>query len=470
MIEYALNTLVFSLAACGLALVLERLFQDPRDRQWLWRIAVMITALPSFAVALESFGLRLPIAPPLSLDGFDVGLTGQGDTTAGEVAPVAASPLLTSWQLPLGTSLLVLVAGTLIWRLSVAIRAATALSRALRLAAPSPADSDLRAEVIHAARAAGLNRPPHAVAIHTRHSAFVTGIWTGKVHVSQDALSVLTPAERHVILVHECTHIRRGDLIWRRVERAACDLFAWVPPVWFARTRLEALRELACDRDSIDRLGAPAPYARTLIKAARFLTCPAAAAAFNPKGISSMKTRILAMTGPNPRSKPRAIAGFAALSLLTAPLAVAQMTGDATSASSIYTAVVVADAHKISSQFGTRKDPFTEKIAMHKGVDIPAAMGTAITAPAAGVIGHVGSHDGYGNYVKLKVAEDTILIFAQLQEAKVAEGDVIEAGDLIGLMGMSGRATGPHLHFEVLVDGEYVDPTSVEGLMLFPEA
>ena len=133
--------------------------------------------------------------------------------------------------------------------------------------------------------------------------------------------------------------------------------------------------------------------------------------------------------------------------------------------------MVVADAHKISSRFGTRTDPISEKIAMHKGVDIPAELGAPVTAPAAGVVGHVGtSTAGYGNYVKLKVAEDTILIFAQLEEASVAEGDVVQAGDVIGLVGMSGRATGPHLHFEVIVDGENVDPLGVDGLVLFPEA
>lgn len=468
MLEFVLNTLMFSLAATVLALGLERMFHDPRDRQWLWRIAVMVTALPALALALDWLGLRLPIAPPLSLDGFDVGLTG-GGTTGGMAAPTTAE--VSTWRLPVGAILASLMAATLIWRLIVAILAGLALRRALRMAAPTAAGTDLQQEVARAAHTAGLTCPPHAVEIDTRHSAFVTGLQTGTVHVSREAMALLSPAERHMILVHECTHIRRGDLIWRRVERAACDLFAWLPTVWFARARLEELRELACDRDAILRLGAPAPYARTLIKAARFMCPPAAAAAFNVKGKSAMKTRILAMTGPNPRPKPRAMAVLAVLSLALAPLAVAQMTGATSpSGTSIYTSVVLADAHKISSQFGTRNDPFTNKIAMHKGVDIPARMGSAITAPAAGVIGYVGTHAGYGNYVKLKVAEGTILVFAQLQEARVQEGDVVQAGDLIGLVGMSGRATGPHLHFEVIVDGENVDPLGVEGLMLFPES
>ena len=468
MLEFALISLGVSLAALALARGLEFLFRDPRDRQWLWRIALLITALPALAAAMDWLGLRLPIEPVLTLDGFDVGLTGQATGTAGAAA---APAVLTQWSFPIGACLMAGVAGVLIWRAGVALFAAISLSRALKSAAPEPASAELCMEAARAAATAGLLHTPETVEIHSRHSAFVTGLWSGKIHVSREAMAVLTPAERHVILVHECTHIRRGDLIWRRVERAACDLFAWLPPVWFARARLEALRELACDREAIAQLGAPAPYARTLIKAARFLSSPAAAAAFNTKGKQSMKTRILAMTGPKPHSKPRTVAALTALALITAPLAVAQLAGDpASSSASIYTSVVVADAHKISSRFGTRTDPLSDKIAMHKGVDIPAEMGAPVTAPAAGVIGHVGNHDGYGNYVKLKVAEDTILVFAQLKEARVEVGDVVQAGDVIGLVGMSGRATGPHLHFEVIVDGENVDPLGVDGLTLFPEA
>lgn len=468
MLELALMSLGFSLAGLVLARGLELVFRDPRDRQWLWRIALMVTALPVLACALDQLGLSLPIQPVLTLDGFDVGLTGQAAGTAG----VAAAPVaITQWSFPLEACLMAAIAGILVWRAGVAIFAAISLSRALKSAAPEPASAQLCLEATRAAAAAGLLHTPETVEICSRHSAFVTGLWSGRIHVSREAMAVLSPAERHVILVHECTHIRRGDLIWRRVERAVCDLFAWLPPVWFARARLEALRELACDREAIAQLGAPAPYARTLIKAARFLSSPAAAAAFNTKGNQSMKTRILAMTGPKPHSRPRTVAALTALALIAAPLAVAQMSGDATSGSSIYTSVVVADAHKISSRFGTRTDPLSEKIAMHKGVDVPAELGAPVTAPAAGVVGHVGtSTAGYGNYVKLKVAEDTILIFAQLEEASVAEGDIVQAGDVIGLVGMSGRATGPHLHFEVIVDGENVDPLGVEGLMLFPEA
>jgi Zn-dependent protease with chaperone function len=252
MLELTLMSLCFSFAGLALARGLELIFRDPRDRQWLWRIALMVTALPVLACALDQLGLRLPIQPVLTLDGFDVGLTGQAAGTAG----VAAAPVaITGWSFSLEACLMAAIAGVLVWRAGVAIFAAISLTRALKSAAPEPASAQLCLEASRAAATAGLLHTPETVEICSRHSAFVTGLWSGKIHVSREAMAVLTPAERHVILVHECTHIRRGDLIWRRVERAVCDLFAWLPPVWFARARLEALRELACDREAIAQLG-----------------------------------------------------------------------------------------------------------------------------------------------------------------------------------------------------------------------
>ena len=168
MLELALMSLGFSLAGLALARGLELVFRDPRDRQWLWRIALLATALPVLAHALDQLGLRLPIQPVLTLDGFDVGLTGAATGTAG----IAAAPVaITGWSFPLEACLMAGVAGVLVWRAGVAIFAAISLSRALKSAAPEPASAQLRLEATRAAAAAGLLHTPETVEIRSRHSA-----------------------------------------------------------------------------------------------------------------------------------------------------------------------------------------------------------------------------------------------------------------------------------------------------------
>jgi len=114
----------------------------------------------------------------------------------------------------------------------------------------------------------------------------------------------------------------------------------------------------------------------------------------------------------------------------------------------------------MSSQYGHRTDPFTGKQAWHSGVDFAGKDGSEIIAVAAGVITWAGKRDGYGLMVEINHGDGYVTRYAHNKENKVKIGDVVKKSQTIGLMGNSGRSTGPHVHYEVYKHGRAVDPAS----------
>lgn len=114
----------------------------------------------------------------------------------------------------------------------------------------------------------------------------------------------------------------------------------------------------------------------------------------------------------------------------------------------------------MSSRFGRRTDPFTGKIAMHGGVDFAGKEGSDIIAVAAGVVTWSGERSGYGLMVEVNHGKGFTTRYAHNKENLVKVGDVVKKGQIIALMGTSGRSTGHHVHFEVYKNGRAVDPSS----------
>jgi murein DD-endopeptidase MepM/ murein hydrolase activator NlpD len=111
-----------------------------------------------------------------------------------------------------------------------------------------------------------------------------------------------------------------------------------------------------------------------------------------------------------------------------------------------------------TSRFGVRTDPFRGGAAMHSGVDIPGTYASPIYATADGVVGRTGWVGGYGNLVELEHGKGIQTRYGHLSSIMVAPGKKVKRGDLIALMGSTGRSTGNHLHYEVRIDGRAVNP------------
>jgi len=116
------------------------------------------------------------------------------------------------------------------------------------------------------------------------------------------------------------------------------------------------------------------------------------------------------------------------------------------------------DAAYIASSFGWRIDPFNGMLAMHDGLDFPVDVGTPVFAAAGGVVIYAGPHPQYGYLVEIDHGNDFTTRYAHLSRLLVREGEVVQRGSKIAESGSTGRATGPHLHFEVRYRGVAQNP------------
>lgn len=112
----------------------------------------------------------------------------------------------------------------------------------------------------------------------------------------------------------------------------------------------------------------------------------------------------------------------------------------------------------ITSSFGERLDPFSGEGAFHKGVDISTAYGSAILAPADGTVEAAEDENGYGHCVEIDHGHGITTVFGHMASYTVSPGEQVRRGDVIGYVGLSGRSTGPHVHYEVRIHGTPVNP------------
>jgi murein DD-endopeptidase MepM/ murein hydrolase activator NlpD len=115
-------------------------------------------------------------------------------------------------------------------------------------------------------------------------------------------------------------------------------------------------------------------------------------------------------------------------------------------------------AGQLGSMFGWRIDPFTGRSALHTGLDFQANPGTAILAAAGGVVVAQEVHPAYGNMIEIDHGNNLITRYAHASKLWVKKGDLVKRGQKIAEVGTTGRSTGPHLHFEVMVEGVPQDP------------
>jgi murein DD-endopeptidase MepM/ murein hydrolase activator NlpD len=166
-----------------------------------------------------------------------------------------------------------------------------------------------------------------------------------------------------------------------------------------------------------------------------------------------------------PRAQP-ALAALGDLDALQARLAqVEQQIGLVADAASLQNLALMRlptrlpiENAELGSLFGNREDPFTGRQAFHSGLDFAAGPGTVIHAAAGGTVAFAGFKSDYGWVVEIEHGNGLVTRYAHASRLTVKAGAVVMPGDPIAAVGSTGRSTGPHLHFEVLRDGEAIDP------------
>lgn len=117
------------------------------------------------------------------------------------------------------------------------------------------------------------------------------------------------------------------------------------------------------------------------------------------------------------------------------------------------------EGYRLSSNYGMREHPVIGGLRAHKGIDLAAPTGTPIYATADGLVSKAEWFSSYGNFIAIDHGAELETRFAHLSRIAVSSGQRVRKGDLIGYVGSTGRSTGPHLHYEVRVDGQAVDPS-----------
>lgn len=114
---------------------------------------------------------------------------------------------------------------------------------------------------------------------------------------------------------------------------------------------------------------------------------------------------------------------------------------------------------KLTSEYGTRSDPFNGRRRRHKGIDLAGPIGTPIYATADGVVSRARWVGGYGNFVEIEHGGELQTRYGHMSRLAVDANQRVSKGEIIGYMGSTGRSTGSHLHYEVRIAGEAVNPT-----------
>ena len=112
----------------------------------------------------------------------------------------------------------------------------------------------------------------------------------------------------------------------------------------------------------------------------------------------------------------------------------------------------------VTSPFGERVHPIRGESSFHKGVDLAASTGQPVVAAADGFVEYAGPHGGHGNHIQIRHSKIAVTRYSHLQEIVIESGIMVHQGDTIGLAGSTGHSTGPHLHFQLSLNDEDVDP------------
>ncbi|WP_105101580.1 M23/M56 family metallopeptidase [Microbulbifer pacificus] len=356
------------------------------------------------------------------------------------------------WALGAATSLGRLVLGQ--WRLLALVRHGK----------PIPAEGEL-------ARHLGVEDAPKKlklVLVQQRISPFATALPTPTLVFSQWMLDNLSLEQIRLVVRHELEHLAQRDplavlgLQWM----AAVLWFNW-PLKALARLAVNAL-ELGCDEQVLRKENPKRrrAYAEAMLKTLRQTATAHGndpVAAFSTQNQRSFTMRIRHILDGKLGARKRsnrvlwaATLGGALLLSLQPQLALADKVAEVF----IHP---LPDA-KVTSSFGMRpwpiKDAEHNKKRLHKGVDLSAPRGTQVQVPKAGVVTFSGTKGASGEVIIIDHGNGTETLYAHLDKRLVNKGEKVVQGQVLGLVGSTGKATGPHLHWELHQDGEVIDPAS----------
>ena len=279
-----------------------------------------------------------------------------------------------------------------------------------------------------------------------------------------------------VVIAHELAHIKRGDDLWLRLLNLVRAAYFFHPAAWVSIRQCNHERERLCDHMVMQTGAITAKrYGGGLLVVLRLQLQPARGmAALGPRARQiESRLRSLGSYKKNPVKPLWITALMVGLGLFLLPMATVpasnQEPGDVQGAADQPNGFLhPLPSGRLTSEFGLRRTPFSEQKQHHRGIDLAAPLGQPVRAPADGVVTEATTqyHKGktYGTVVIIDHGQQRQSFFSHLHSLAVTKGQRVERGTPIGTVGNTGQSTAPHLHFEIWLEGEAVDPLPlIEG-------
>lgn len=334
-----------------------------------------------------------------------------------------------------------------------------------------------------------INRPVFIVSSSIPKIPFTIGTIRPKIYIPENILQQRDNKILEPIIAHEMAHVKRYDDLFIRLQSLVQIIYFFHPVVWITTSRMNLARECLCDQLvlSKERLKL-STYAHGLLQVLKMNTIDESKLVLLPalgNHKNKLKTRFQKMKGENGMKKSTLVfsaIGIAIIALTVLPMAEETVSksnttiaSDSQGSSTKKAGMVlkygdnkvkhlkeIVGEGAISLRFGKTKHPFKEGVYDHKGLDIKAKLGSAINSFADGTVVKTNSdyepNKGAGKYITLQHTDGIQTRYTHLNEIFVTEGQTVKAGEQIAKVGSTGMSTGPHLHFEVIKDGERVNP------------
>lgn len=325
-----------------------------------------------------------------------------------------------------------------------------------------------------------IRRPVRLVSSNDFHQPFTLGSRRPAIFLPAALLQQPDAAVIEPVIAHELAHIRHHDDFWLQMQRLVQIVYFFFPLAWLAGRRISAARERLCDQAVLNQgKVSRRSYGRSLLAVLQLGAGTAQPAATVP-GFSNagrqMRRRLQAILyAPNSGLSRRSAAGLALLAgMVLLPLAPVPARLTAKTAGMEQPQVAAWQqagfaaplaGGRLTATFGRMRDPFSVDTLLHTGIDLAAPLGTPVLATADGIVDSVATtyqkNRGRGRLIVLRHANGYQSAYNHLQRIEVERGQTVRAGDTIGTVGVTGRTTGPHLHFEIYHHGQPVDPLAL---------
>jgi beta-lactamase regulating signal transducer with metallopeptidase domain len=275
----------------------------------------------------------------------------------------------------------------------------------------------------------------------------------------------LPPRKVHLLIAHELCHLKHKDPSSLLTTHLLCCLFWFNPMNWYYLKHMNLAMEFRVDNEIAKRTSVePKLYAQTLLDVMKHSNIALPTAMMTPsidtEQKSQIKQRITTIMSQTKISKRKHVKSLACWSLMMLSWPLVMLSVEAESGNSKpWQYPLETSVYKITSKFNAVQKIRNYK--PHLGVDFRAALGTNIIAPAPGrvlIADDTTLHRNYGKIVVILHENGLKSFYAHMRDFNVSVGDTVQAGDILGQVGVTGKTTGPHLHMEVVLDHTHLDP------------